>query len=145
MVYPTENAYIALVKLWQLADFFCLYPLHDIVYEARDRHSMHLLRQLNLNSPQDTCDTVAVVEALRTVYMTDTGGAKKIFQDLRDLTVVGYKTFSKDVQFKTLLHDKHQFAAKCSIRSADCLTESDDEARRGLRSSNICLACNRRL
>lgn len=125
--FPKDNMYVALIKLWKLADFFCLDFLRTIVNKARIWHTTDLACQLCSISGHSNFDTVTVVEALRVLYTTDTGGARTVFQPaLVNLAVAGCKILSKDVAFQALLKDSHDFAADWATKLAVCLAKAED-------------------
>lgn len=149
--YPGET-WSALIKIWKMADFFCLDTLRDLVIAAAKDHSLEIARVVCAFEPPDGHDQKITrlfgnefVPAVKAIYEDEMESIKHHFAPIiLGLAVASVHRFSQIAGFEKLLQDIPQFAADWAAALMKGLPQpSWDASEWGY--TGKCTECNRLL
>lgn len=117
--FPEESTWPTLIKIWKMADFFCLGIMRDLVIQAAKDCSRDMALVFCAFYQPDGHEQIKIdlftkdfVPAVKAIYEDEMEGLKSHFVPIiLGLTVASIHSFSQIAGFEQLLQDIPQFAA----------------------------------
>lgn len=119
---PGDNNLMNQVRVWKLADFFCLAKLRQLCLEARDRLLKTLAYYHGICEPYRQADMREIEQTVRLLYEEDR-------EDIRDnfrhpflaVLLLGTQLLAKEPVFKRLLRELTEFGSDWALALMGCL------------------------
>lgn len=118
----SDNNLINLVRVWKLADFFCLAKLRHLSLQARDKLLKKLAYYHGICEPYRAADMREIDATIRALYEEDSVDIRDNFRHpLLAVMLLGAQLLAKEPVFKKLVHELTEFGSDWALGLMGCL------------------------